>query len=110
MKLSEAQAAAKELLCNVAHPRLGAFIGLSEEVGELANEIMRAEIYGQGLRREKLEGEVADVLLSLIEICNHYDIDLETIFCRKLEDIATRVPEWEESFGPALAAARKKHD
>ena len=110
MDISQAQKLAEELLAGVRHPRLGAFIGLSEEVGELANEIMQTEIYGVERPPEKMEGEVADVLLSLLEVCTHYNIDLETAFTAKIEDIRTRVPEWEKSFGPALASARKKLD
>ncbi len=110
MKISDAQKLSADLLKNVMHPRLGAFIGLSEEVGELANEIMQIEIYKQESSTTKLSGEIADVLLSLIEICNHYDIDLEESFKKKIEDIKTRVPKWEASFGKSLALARRKYD
>ncbi len=45
MEIQQAQQKIKELLGEIEHPRLASFVALTEEVGEVANEIMKKEIY-----------------------------------------------------------------
>ena len=45
MQIKQAQQTIAELFKDITHPRLTSFIALSEEVRELANEIMQNEIY-----------------------------------------------------------------
>jgi hypothetical protein len=44
MSIKNAQKTVAEIFKNITHQRLGSFIALTEEVGELANEIMKKEI------------------------------------------------------------------
>ncbi|HEX2910440.1 MAG TPA: MazG-like family protein [Chloroflexia bacterium] len=75
LSLAQRQREAAELLGDeLKHPRVGATLGLVEELGELVKEIMDLEIYGRSEAREKLRDEVADVLFSLLEVCNAYGI------------------------------------
>ncbi|MFB6181594.1 MAG: hypothetical protein ABEJ24_01730 [Candidatus Magasanikbacteria bacterium] len=41
MKINEAQDKIKELLGDIEHPRLASYIALTEEMGELADEIIK---------------------------------------------------------------------
>ncbi len=92
------------------HPRLGATLGLVEELGELVKEVMELEIYRQTEARPKLEDEVADILFSLLEVCNAYGINLETAYDRKLAKIRRKLPEWEEKYSATLQALKAKLD
>jgi len=103
-KLQEEQ---KELLIGIEHPRLGNIIGLFEEVGELAKEIVEIEIYDE-LRKKEFEDECADVLFSLISLCDSYDADLQSAYLRKIEKIKGKIPEWREKYGENLKRLREK--
>lgn len=72
------------------------FLLFTEEVGELAKAIRRAE----GLYREQakqksieLEEEFADVLSYLLDLANYFQIDLEKAFREKEQVNSTRT--WE---------------
>lgn len=109
--LSQLQAEAAEMLGDsLNHPRLGATLGLVEELGELVKEVMELEIYRQAGARPKLEGEVADILFSLLEVCTAYGIDLETAYGRKLAKIRGQLPEWKEKYSANLKEMKKKLD
>jgi NTP pyrophosphatase (non-canonical NTP hydrolase) len=109
--LSERQAEAALILGDkLNHPRLGATLGLVEELGELVKEVMELEIYRQAEARPKMEDEVADILFSLLEVCNAYGINLETAYDRKLEKIRRKLPEWEEKYSAGLQAMKAKLD
>lgn len=110
MKIREAQNKIKHILKGMEHPRLGSFIALTEEVGEVANEIMKKEIYASKNRDEDLKSEIADVFVCLLELSNVYGIDLEKEFQKKLENITPRAEEWKVKFGKALKEKRKKLD
>lgn len=70
------------------------FLLLSEEVGELAKAIR----YHNGLfsettnqpKKYDLEGEFADVLSYLLDLANHFGIDLEKAFRQKEKQNAQR--------------------
>ncbi len=62
------------------------FLLLTEEVGELAKEIRKASgLYTERGKKIKIELslEMADVLNYLLDIANHYGIDLEKAFWEK---------------------------
>ena len=109
--LRERQSEAAEMLGdNLNHPRLGATLGLVEELGELVKEVMELEIYRQSEARPKMEDEVADILFSLLEVCTAYGIDLETVYDRKLNKIRGKLPEWEAKFSANLKEMKAKLD
>src|SRR5438874_550320 len=109
--LRERQAEAAEMLGdNLNHPRLGATLGLVEELGELVKEVMELEIYQQAGARPKMEDEVADILFSLLEVCSAYGIDLETVYDRKLAKIRLKLPDWEEKYSAGLKQMKAKLD
>lgn len=60
------------------------FLLFSEEVGELAKAIRnRTNLYkeqGKVLKKGELEGEFADVLSYLLDLANHFEVDLEQAF------------------------------
>ena len=77
------------------------FLLFSEEVGELAKAIRnRMKIYheeGKVLKENELEDEFADVFSYLLDLANHFNIDLETAFRKKEEKNAKRV--WKNQKG-----------
>lgn len=110
MTIQEAQQKIKLLLGSMEHPRLGSFIALTEEVGELANEIMKSEIYEEKDNLEDLKGELADVFVSLLELSNVYGVDLSELFEKKVKNIEPRAKEWATKFGLTLKKKREKLD
>ena len=63
------------------------FMLFMEECGEMAKAVRKT----QGMKTDKnsehfkLEGEVADVFIYLLDICNHLNVDLEKAFRDKEE-------------------------
>ena len=116
--LTQLQAEAKELLGEeLKHPRLGATLGLVEELGELVKEVMSVEVYGEGpanpnwtTQKLELEAEVGDILFSLFEVCNAYQIDLETAYATKFAKIAAKREDWLSKYAPGLIQRRSKLD
>ncbi|MFC4892190.1 MazG nucleotide pyrophosphohydrolase domain-containing protein [Pseudofrancisella aestuarii] len=94
MKIKQAQIEVKKILGEIEHPRLASFIALTEEVGEVANEIMKKEIYEEKTDITDLKNEICDVFLCLLELANVYNIDLEQEFTKKLKNIECRAKEW----------------
>ena len=76
------------------------FLLLSEEFGELAKAIRnKKELYIEGGRKranaqQELEREFADVLSYLLELSNHFGVDLQTAFREKEAKNLER--EWEK--------------
>ena len=73
-------------------------VKLSEEVGELASEILAAEGDQrkeklQDKTREDLESEFADVLITLHLLARSYDVDLEEAARQKIERIRAKGKE-----------------
>lgn len=83
MQIKQAQQTISKLFKDITHPRLASFIALSEEVGELANEIMQNKIYEEANDNQKIKAEHRYVFVSLLELANVYNIDLETKFAQK---------------------------
>ncbi|AEB28301.1 MazG nucleotide pyrophosphohydrolase domain-containing protein [Francisella hispaniensis] len=109
MQIKQAQQTIAELFKDITHPRLASFIALSEEVGELANEIMQKEIYEETNNNQKIKAELTDVFVSLLELANVYNIDLETEFAEKIQTLKPRVQQWNKAKG-LLKAKRIKLD
>ncbi|QDA31228.1 hypothetical protein FH039_05915 [Thermococcus indicus] len=63
---------------------------LVEEVGELADELLKVEgVKGTG-GKERLEEEIGDVVFALACIANYYDIDLINALDKSLEKYRIR--------------------
>ena len=71
------------------------FMLFLEECGEMAKAARKTQNIRSDKNSEqfKLEQEVADVFIYLLDICNHFDIDLEKAFRDKEEINKERV--WE---------------
>ncbi len=72
------------------------FLLFSEEVGELAKAMRdHAGLYAETNRKKApfaLEEEFADVFAYLLDMANHFDIDLETAFRKK--EVVNNQREW----------------
>jgi len=110
MEIKEAQEKVRKVSGKLEHPRLGSFIALTEEVGEIANEVMKLEFYEETPDNSRLKGEMCDTLFALIELANVYDVDLDAEFQKKLKSLEPRFEEWHKSFGDKMDEKRKKHD
>ncbi len=109
MDIRKTQYYLADLLKNVRHPRLGSVLGLQEEVGELAKNIMNWEIYDER-DLANLEDELADCFFSLLDISNAYQVDLETACDKKLESMKNKVAGWEEKYASSLKKKRELLD
>jgi NTP pyrophosphatase (non-canonical NTP hydrolase) len=109
MTIHEAQRELAQLLSKVRHLRVGAALGLYEEVGELAKALMNWEIYGER-DRENLTEECADIFFSLVDISNAYGIDLDAACTRKLHNTRDKVEKWESKYGQRLSKIRDIFD
>lgn len=109
MNLSELQERVRTTLADVAHPRVGAALALSEETGEVCDLVLKRECYGKQIG-DALGGELADVLVCVAELANAYGVDLDAAARDKLADLEGRVPTWVSDLGPSLAAARARMD
>lgn len=72
------------------------FLLLTEEVGELAKATRKEiKLYGEAAKPDRfhLEEEFADVLNYLMDLANHFGVDLETAYRKKHAYNAERV--WE---------------
>lgn len=107
--LFQLQQEQNELLKGIEHPRLGNIVGLFEEVGELAKEIMEVEIYGQPKQKD-LAKECADILFSLLSICDSYGVILSDEYVAKVGEISKKIPDWRIKYGKTLEGLRKKLD
>jgi len=108
MDIHQAQQKIKELLGEIEHPRLASFIALTEEVGEVANEVMKKEIYEETEDIEDLKAEIADVLICVLELANVYNFDLDSEFEKKLEHIKPRAEGWKMELKDLLEKKRAK--
>jgi len=110
MEIKEAQKKIKELMGDMEHPRLASFIALTEEVGEVADEIMKKEIYDSKTSLDDLKGEIADVQVCLLELANVYGIDLDSEFQKKIKHLEPRAKEWKLTLKDILSKKRAKLD
>ncbi len=105
MDIRQTQLELKDLLKKVQHPRLGAVLGLYEEVGEIAKAIMNWEMYGER-DVDNLREECADIFFSLVDIANAYGVDLDQACTTKLENTKSKITKWEKNYGPRLSKLR----
>ncbi len=110
MKINEIQKFCNELLSRVKYPRLGTIIGFQEEVGKLAGVIMDIEIYEKNIDKTLLEEKCSEVFFSLIDLCNSYNVDLDTVSGNRIVKINTNIEKWEKDHGETLKDKRKKLD
>lgn len=69
---------------------------LTEEVGELNQEVLKYYKHAskekiEKFSRENMEGEFADVFITLVLLAQSLDVDIETALHNKLEIIKTRM-------------------
>ncbi|XOA42980.1 MAG: MazG nucleotide pyrophosphohydrolase domain-containing protein [Candidatus Nealsonbacteria bacterium] len=78
---------------NLKHRPEIATLDLVSEVGEIAKEILKASNYGkkEPEYKEDLKEEIGDAFYSLINLANHYNIDLEQVLEMALEKYKTRL-------------------
>jgi NTP pyrophosphatase (non-canonical NTP hydrolase) len=105
MDIHATQVEMKELLKNIQHPRLGAVLGMYEEVGELAKAVMNWEMYGER-DVQNLQEECADIFFSLIDIVNAYGVNLDEACVAKLENTKSKISKWEGKYGARLSKLR----
>ncbi|OGY43950.1 MAG: hypothetical protein A2729_01345 [Candidatus Buchananbacteria bacterium RIFCSPHIGHO2_01_FULL_39_14] len=110
MKLNEIQKFCRQLLAKVSYPRIGTIIGLQEELGKLAEEVMNIEIYGKPFDKNKLEKKCSEVFFSFIDLCNSYDVELDQISIDRVNEIKKKINQWEIEHGSILQDKRKKLD
>lgn len=80
----------------------GALAKLREELDELAAELERAPGADQALRRERIEAELGDVLLSGAFLGCYLDVDPERAARAALRRFEARFREMERDLGPSL--------
>lgn len=105
MDIQKTQEELKGLLKNIQHPRLGAVLGLQEEVGEMAKAIMNWEMYGER-DADNLREECADIFFSLIDVANVYGISLDQACQEKLDKTKLKINKWETNYGARLSKLR----
>lgn len=108
MELGEIQNFCKNLLSKVEYPRVGTVIGLQEEIGKLAGVIMDIEIYGKPFDKKKIEQRCSEVFFSFVDLCNSYDIELDTVSKNRIDEVKKEIGKWEKEHGEILQEKRKK--
>lgn len=107
--LENIQIEQRDLLKGIEHPRLGNIVGLFEEVGELSKEVMEIEMYGED-KKSELSDECADVLFSLLALCDSYNVNLAEAYAKKIDKISKKIPDWHKKYGKKLESLRIKLD
>lgn len=111
MEISETQKLYSKYISESNHPRVGAFIALVEEIGEIAKEILSIELYDETNKKNKLEEEVADTFIALLEFCDVYHINLEDVFIEKFNKIKIKAEtEWKNNLTEILEKKRDIFD
>ncbi len=109
MTLEELQQEIVVLTRGIEHPRAGAALALAEECGEVVRCVLDAEYYGKR-DDEALQGEVGDVLIALVELCDRYGLSLETAAAEAVEKIRRKAPKWKAELGDRLVELRRRMD
>lgn len=110
MELDRLQQEARRLTEGLEHPRVGAALALGEECGEILKWVLEREVYGSDEPAASLAGEIGDVLVTLAELCDRYDLSLGDCGAHVLAKLETKAPEWREQLGGGLRAARERLD
>jgi NTP pyrophosphatase (non-canonical NTP hydrolase) len=107
--LGALQAQVARLMQGIEHPRMGAALALAEECGELMRCVLDRECYGKDVAAA-LEGEVGDVLLSLVEVCDRFGVSLAVAADRAVEKLAKSAPGWRAELGDRMERLRRRVD
>jgi len=108
MDLKDIQNKCSELLSRVEYPRVGTIIGLQEEIGKLAELIMKIEIYGKPFDSTTINKRCAEVFLSFIDLCNAYNVDLEKGSRDRINNVQKQIKRWEKEHGEILQEKKEK--
>jgi NTP pyrophosphatase (non-canonical NTP hydrolase) len=74
----------------VEHNSNSTFIHVVEELGEIAKEINKPNIRNEKLDTDKLEEEIADVLLLTTRLANVHNINIENAILGRIEKLKQR--------------------
>lgn len=111
MEIKEAQELYNKYLGEINHPKVGAYIALVEEVGELAQEILNREIYDYIDKNDNISKELTDVFICILEICDIYKINLEDAYLDKMRLLRKKAEnEWKAGLAKTLKEKRDKMD
>lgn len=96
MEIKELQNKAEEIInmidnkVNVKHNDSLTIRHLTEEFGELAEEVNKPDLRNEQINKENLEEELADVILLLTKIANNNNINLEQAIDKNIEKLKQR--------------------
>ena len=109
MTLDELQQAIVKLTEGIEHPRVGAALALTEECGEVVRCVLDSEYYG---KRDDvaLAGEVGDVLIALVELCDRYGLSIAVCAAGAIDKLERKAPKWREELGERLVELRRRMD
>lgn len=96
MKIKDYQKATKRTLVDLPQNMdnsLHMCLGLSTEVGELADIFKRKLAYGKDIDLINVKEEIGDIMWYLANLCNFYNIDLEDCMAKNLAKLFARYPE-----------------
>ena len=109
MDIRTMQARVRELTTGIEHPRVGAALALAEECGEVMRCVLDGEYYGKENRAD-LADELGDVLISLLEVCDRFGIELADCAEGAVDKLERKAPQWREELGERLVELRKRMD
>jgi len=78
---------------DLAFQRLIVAIGLAGEVGEAIDLIKKVEGHGHPLDRERLAGELGDVLWYIASLCSYYRLDMDRVATGNIAKLRKRYPD-----------------
>ena len=67
--------------------------GFAGEVGELADAIKKAEIYGKPYDMDNIQEELGDLLWFVSYACNTFGFSMETVARENIEKLVRRYPD-----------------
>ena len=109
MEIEHLQSEVRRLMEGIEHPRVGAALALTEEVGEVVRCVLEREYYGAE-DSAAMADEIGDVLVALTELCDRYDLSLQACADSALAKLAEKAPGWRESLGDRLTKLRDLMD
>ena len=109
MDIAALQEKVRELTRGIEHPRVGAALALAEECGEVMRCVLDGEYYGKDTRVQ-LADEVGDVLISLLEVCDRYGIQLADCAQGAVAKLERKAPGGRAELGDRLVELRRRMD
>jgi len=107
--LETLQAEVRTLMRGIEHPRMGAALALAEECGEVMRCVLDRECYGKDVAAA-LEGEIGDVLLALVEVCDRFGVSLARAADGALAKLRRKAPQWRSELGDRMERLRVRVD